>query len=86
MYPDRFAETREEYLRRVDDISDKDGVMTIACAYRENGQFHSNWLNMMFPRLYLARNLLRDDGVLFVSIDDNEVHNLRLMLGEAFAG
>ena len=51
---------------------------------RENGQYHSNWLSMMMPRLFLARNLLRDDGVIFVSIDDNEVHNLRLLMNEIF--
>ncbi|MEX1014154.1 MAG: site-specific DNA-methyltransferase, partial [Candidatus Paceibacterota bacterium] len=46
--------------------------------------YHSNWLNMMYPRLYLARNLLKDDGVIFVSIDDNEVHNLRMIMNEIF--
>ena len=51
---------------------------------KENGQYHSNWLNMMMPRLYLAKSLLRDDGVIFVSIDDNEVHNLRLLMNEIF--
>ncbi|PIS47136.1 MAG: site-specific DNA-methyltransferase, partial [Elusimicrobia bacterium CG08_land_8_20_14_0_20_51_18] len=51
---------------------------------KENGHYHSNWLSMMYPRLFLARNLLRDDGVIFISIDDNEVHNLRLLLNEVF--
>jgi len=51
---------------------------------KENGHYHSNWLNMMLPRLYLARNLLREDGVIFVSIDDNEVHNLRCVMNEVF--
>lgn len=51
---------------------------------KENGQYHSNWLNMMMPRLYLAKNLLREDGVIFISIDDNEVHNLRLLMNEIF--
>ena len=51
---------------------------------KENGQYHSNWLNMMMPRLYLAKNLLRQDGILFVHIDNNEVHNLRLLLNEIF--
>lgn len=51
---------------------------------RENGQYHSNWLNMMMPRLYLARTLLGEDGVIFVSIDDNEGHNLRLLMNEIF--
>src|SRR5699024_2731079 len=48
------------------------------------GRHHSNWLNMMYPRLKLARNLLRDDGVIFVSIHDKEVHNLRKILDEIF--
>ena len=51
---------------------------------KENGQYHSNWLNMMYPRLFLAKNLLKDDGAIFVSIDDNEVHNLRLLMNEIF--
>ncbi len=48
------------------------------------GRYHSNWLNMMYPRLKLARNLLKDDGVIFISIDDNEVHNLRKICDEIF--
>lgn len=49
-----------------------------------SGRYHSNWLNMMYPRLKLARNLLKDDGVIFISIDDNEVHNLRKICDEIF--
>ena len=48
------------------------------------GRFHTAWLNMMYPRLRLAHNLLRDDGVMFISIDDNEVHNLRKICDEVF--
>ena len=48
------------------------------------GRYHSNWLNMMFPRLFLARHLLTEDGVIFISIDDHEVHNLRHVLNEIF--
>ena len=51
---------------------------------KENGHYHSNWLSMMLPRLYIARNLLREDGLIFVSCDDNEVHNLRLLMNEVF--
>jgi adenine-specific DNA-methyltransferase len=51
---------------------------------KDSGHYHSNWLSMMYPRLFLARNLLRDDGVIFVSLDDNEVHNLRLLMNEVF--
>lgn len=87
IYPDKFAESKEEYLKRVGD-KDEEGYLTKEGLFRknskENGQFHSNWLSMMYPRLFLARNLLRDDGVIFVSIDDNEVHNLRLMMNEIF--
>lgn len=87
IYPDKFSETKEEYLKRVGD-KDEAGYMLregrFAKNSKENGQYHSNWLNMMMPRLYLAKNLLREDGVIFVSIDDNEVHNLRLLMNEIF--
>lgn len=87
IYSDRFAENKTEYQKRVGDKDDK-GYVTNEGVYwknsRENGQYHSNWLNMMMPRLYLARTLLKDDGVIFVSIDDNEVHNLRLLMNEIF--
>src|SRR5690606_3067429 len=49
-----------------------------------SGRYHSDWLSMMYPRLKLARNLLTDDGVIFISIDDNEVHNLRKICDEIF--
>ena len=87
IYPDKFSETKEEYLRRIGD-KDGEGYMTKQGLFRknnkENGQFHSNWLNMMLPRLFLARNLLREDGVIFVSIDDNEQANLKLLMDELF--
>lgn len=87
IYPDKFSETKEEYLSRVGD-KDDEGYMTREGLFhknsRENGQYHSNWLNMMYPRLFMAKNLLREDGVIFVSIDDNEVHNLRLAMNEIF--
>lgn len=87
IYPDRFSESREEYMRRVGD-KDEEGYMLRDGIFhknsKENGQYHSNWLNMMMPRLYLAKSLLREDGVIFVSIDDNEVHNLRLLMNEIF--
>ena len=51
---------------------------------RDSGHFHSNWLNMMYPRLFVAKSLLRPDGVIIVSIDDNEVKNLRAMMDEIF--
>lgn len=87
IYPDKFSESKEEYLRRVGD-KNEEGYMTHDGMFRknakENGQYHSNWLNMMMPRLYLAKSLLREDGVIFISIDDNEVYNLRLLMNEIF--
>lgn len=87
VYPDRFQESKEDYLRRINELDD-DGSLMREGAFRknskENGHYHSNWLNMMLPRLYIARNLLRDDGVIFVSCDDNEVHNLRCLMNEIF--
>lgn len=87
IYPDKFSETKEEYQKRVGD-KDEDGYMTKDGLFRkngkENGQYHSNWMNMMYPRLFLAKNLLRDDGIIFVSIDDHEVHNLRILMNEIF--
>jgi len=87
IYPDKFSESKEEYLKRIGD-KDEAGYLTKEGFFRKNskesGQYHSNWLSMMYPRLFLARNLLREDGVIFVSIDDNEVHNLRLMMNEIF--
>ena len=87
IYPDKYSESKEEYLRRVGD-KNEEGYMTRDGMFRknakENGQYHSNWLNMMVPRLYLAKSLLREDGVIFISIDDNEVHNLRLLMNEIF--
>ena len=87
IYPDKFSESKEEYLKRIGD-KDEEGYLTKEGFFKknskENGQYHSNWLSMMYPRLFLARNLLRDDGVIFVSIDDNEVHNLRLLMNEIF--
>jgi adenine-specific DNA-methyltransferase len=87
IYPDKFSETRDEYLSRIGD-KDETGYMTREGIFRKNskdsGHYHSNWLSMMYPRLFLARNLLKEDGVIFVSIDDNEVHNLRLLMNEVF--
>ncbi len=87
IYPDKFSETKQEYQKRVGD-KDEEGYMTREGNFeknsKENGQYHSNWLNMMYPRLFLAKNLLKEDGVIFVSIDDNEVHNLRLLMNEVF--
>jgi len=87
IYPDSFKESKEEYQKRIGDV-DEEGYLTKEGFFRRNskdsGHFHSNWLSMMYPRLFLAKNLLTDDGVIFVHIDDNEVHNLRLIMNEIF--
>ena len=87
IYPDKFSESKDEYLKRIGD-KDEEGFLLKEGLFRKNskesGHYHSNWLYMMYPRLFLARNLLRDDGVIFVSIDDNEVHNLRMIMNEVF--
>jgi adenine-specific DNA-methyltransferase len=87
IYPDSFKENREDYLKRIGE-KDEEGYLLKEGLFRKNsrdsGHYHSNWLSMMYPRLFLARNLLTDDGVIFVHIDDNEVHNLRLMMNEIF--
>jgi len=82
IYPDNYTESLQTYLEytgQVDAEGRKFGTNTDT-----DGRFHSKWLNMMYPRLYLARNLLREDGVIFVSCDDNEVHNLRALMNEVF--
>ncbi|MCK9414574.1 MAG: site-specific DNA-methyltransferase [Prolixibacteraceae bacterium] len=85
IYPDSFKENKEEYLKRIGE-KDEEGFLMKEGFFRKNsrdsGHYHSNWLSMMYPRMFLAKNLLRDDGVIFVHIDDNEVHNLRLLMNE----
>lgn len=87
IYPDKFSETKEEYLKRLGE-KDEEGHLMKEGYFRpnrkENGQFHSNWLSMMLPRLFLARNLLKDDGLIFVNIDQNEISNLKLLMDEVF--
>ncbi|MCL4483360.1 MAG: site-specific DNA-methyltransferase, partial [Bacteroidetes bacterium] len=82
VYDDDFTEPLQEYLRRTGQVDEEGKAMTTN--KRSDGRFHSKWLCMMYPRLRLARNLLRDDGVIFVSIDDNELSNLSLILNEVF--
>ncbi len=82
IYPDDYAESLRTYLEytgQVDAEGRKFGTNTDA-----DGRFHSKWMNMMYPRLYLARNLLRDDGAIFISIDDHEADNLRKICNEVF--
>ncbi len=82
VYNDNFTDTIEDYLRKTGQL-DTDGK-PLATNPRTSGRYHSNWLSMMYPRLSLAKNLLRDDGVIFVSIDDNEAHHLRQIMDELF--
>src|SRR3989344_6424126 len=82
IYPDNFSESLDTYLRYAG-LKDSEG-RTFSTNTANEGRFHTKWLNMMYPRLYLARNLLREDGVIFISIDDNEVENLRRICDEIF--
>ncbi|MEA1940603.1 MAG: site-specific DNA-methyltransferase [Candidatus Caldatribacteriota bacterium] len=82
VYEDDFAENTEEFLKKSNQ-KDEAGNRLIANT-ESNGRFHSDWLSMMYPRLKLARNLLKEDGVIFISIDDGEVVNLRKICDEIF--
>lgn len=82
IYDDNFTETIDEYLRRTGQLDEEGKPMTTN--KKSDGRFHSKWLSMMYPRLKLSRNLLRDDGVIFISIDDNEVQNLREIMNEIY--
>lgn len=82
IYPDNFKEGFQSYLEFTSQL-DGEGHR-LSSNTEADGRFHSNWLNMMYPRLKLARNLLADDGVLFASIDEHEVHHFRKMLDEVF--
>ncbi|WP_440997536.1 site-specific DNA-methyltransferase [Arhodomonas sp. SL1] len=82
IYPDRFQDNLDTYLRYTGQIDDQG--FKVSANSESSGRYHTNWLNMMYPRLRLARNLLRDDGVIFVSIDDHEVQNLRQIMDEIF--
>ncbi len=82
IYDDDFKDDTESYLLRSNQ-ADESGLRIVANT-EANGRFHSDWLTMIYSRLRLARNLLRDDGVVFISIDDNEVDNLRKVCSEVF--
>jgi adenine-specific DNA-methyltransferase len=82
IYPDDFAETLQTYLQYTEQI-DQEGKKS-STNIETDGRFHSRWLSMMYPRLFLARTLLRDDGVIFVSIDDGETANLRRIMDDIF--
>jgi adenine-specific DNA-methyltransferase len=82
IYPDNFTDPLTTYLRLTGQRDEAGNLLT--SNPETGGRYHSAWLSMMYPRLFLARQLLREDGVIFVSIDDHEVHNLRLLMDEVF--
>ena len=82
VYEDNFAQDAADYIANSGQ-TDEEGNRLVA-NIESNGRFHTDWLNMMYPRLKLARDLLSDDGVIFISIDDNEVENLKKICNEVF--
>jgi len=82
VYKDNFHDNIKNYMQITGQV-DSEGNR-LSTNSETNGRYHSDWLNMMYPRLKLARNLLKDDGVIFISIDDNEVANLRKLCDEIF--
>jgi adenine-specific DNA-methyltransferase len=82
IYPDKYAETLDTYLEYTGQ-KDSDG-RKFSTNTDTSGRFHSRWLNMMYPRLYLAKTLLSEKGVIFISIDDNELANLKLLCDYVF--
>jgi adenine-specific DNA-methyltransferase len=82
IYPDNFREGLQGYLRYSGQVDDSG--LRLSANTESDGRYHSKWLSMMYPRLFLARNLLRDDGLIFVSVDDHEVCNLRAVMNDVF--
>ena len=82
IYPDNFKDNVKNYLQITGQIDS--GGKAISSETEKSGRYHTNWLNMMYPRLKLARNLLSDDGVIFISIDDTEQSNLKSICDEIF--
>ena len=82
VYEDDFAQSSQEYLANSGQFDEQGNRMFTNA--ESNGRFHTDWLNMIYPRLKVARDLLTDDGVIFISIDDNEVENLRKVCDEVF--
>jgi adenine-specific DNA-methyltransferase len=81
VYPDDFSDNIKNYLELTGQVESGGKISTNT---ETSGRFHTDWLNMMYPRLKLARNLLQEDGVIFISIDDGEVRNLRALCDEVF--
>lgn len=84
VYEDDFAQNTDEYLANSGQF-DKEGNRLVR-NLDSNGRYHTDWLNMIYPRLKISKNLLTDDGVIFISIDDNEVKNLKNICDEIFGG
>ncbi len=82
VYNDDFAQDSEEYIEGSGQLDEQGNRLVLNT--ESNGRFHTDWLNMIYPRLRLAKDLLSDDGVIFISIDDNEVDNLRKICDEVF--
>ncbi len=82
VYPDNYAKPLDTYLQLSGQIDAEGNFQT--SNPETSGRYHSAWLSMMYPRLFLARQLLTEDGIIFVSIDDREVYNLRLLMNEIF--
>ena len=87
IYPDDYQDNLENYLRisgQLSDLENSTSGVRLTTNPETHGRFHTNWINMMYPRLKLARNLLKEDGVIFISIDDNEMGNLKKICDEIF--
>jgi len=82
IYKDNFTSPLKDYLERTGQKDENGSRLTTNA--ETSGRYHSDWLNFMYPRLFMARNLLKNDGVIFISIDDNEVHHLRMIMDEIF--
>ena len=82
VYPDNYAKPLEAYLQLSGQLDTEGNLQT--SNPETSGRYHSSWLSMMYPRLFLARQLLTEDGIIFVSIDDHEGYNLRLLMNEVF--
>ena len=82
VYPDNYTDPLDTYLQLTGQKDENGNRLT--SNIETHGRFHSAWLTMMYPRLFLARQLLKEDGIIFVSIDDHEVHNLRMLMNEVF--
>ena len=82
IYKDRYKDSLETYLKATDQI-DKEGNQ-LSTTVETRGRFHRNWLNMIYPRIYLAKSLLKEDGIILVHIDEHEIQNLKFVLNEIF--